>query len=56
VGRQSHGRQGYSINQQDTATSRAATEFRIISATGTYSGAFMLDSPATWSNVFATFR
>lgn len=47
---------GYAINQQDTATSRSATEFRIVSTAGAYSGVFTLDSLANWSTVFATFR
>ena len=47
---------GFALNQQDKATSRAATEFRIVSSAGSYNGTFSLDSFANWSAVFATFR
>jgi subtilisin family serine protease len=47
---------GFTMGLQDIATSRAASEFRIVSATGSYSGGFGLSALANWSGVLATFR
>jgi large repetitive protein len=46
---------GYSLQQQNTASARAADENQIVSATGTYAGTFSLSSNANWSAAMATF-
>jgi hypothetical protein len=46
---------GYALQQQDTNTSRAADETRIVSATGSYTGTFSLSASTNWSAVIATF-
>ncbi len=45
----------YTLLQQDTATSRAASEAQVVGATGSYSGNFNLTASANWSAVVATF-
>ncbi|MDQ2901392.1 MAG: hypothetical protein M3Y07_16580, partial [Acidobacteriota bacterium] len=47
---------GYALQQQDTATSRSVDEAEIVTATGSYAGAFNLNSSANWSAVLATFK
>jgi hypothetical protein len=47
---------GFTLGQQDTATSRAVTGFRIVSSTAAYTGTFSLDSQANWTAVMITFR
>ncbi len=46
---------GYTLQQQDTGTSRAANEAAAVSATGSYAGTFSLSSSTNWSAVLATF-
>jgi len=46
---------GFTILKQDTGTSRAADEGEIVSATGSFTGAFSLSSSANWTAVVATF-
>lgn len=46
---------GYTLEQQDTGTSRAATEDAILSVTGQYAGRFSLSNSTSWSAVVATF-
>jgi len=47
---------GYTLQQQDTGTSRAATEASIVASTGAYSGTFTLSTSTNWSAVLATFQ
>ena len=47
---------GYSLQQQDTATSRAANELQITASTGSFAGTFNLSSSTSWSAVLATFH
>ena len=47
---------GLSLDQQNTATSRAVTEYRIVNSGGTYSGGFTLSTSADWSTVLAAFK
>jgi hypothetical protein len=49
---------GYQLELQDTVQSgsRAATEDRIATATGAFSGAFSLNAAANWTCVVATFK
>jgi hypothetical protein len=47
---------GYTLGQQDTNTSRAATETSVVSSTGSYTGTFTLSGTANWSAVLATFK
>ena len=47
---------GYTLQQQDTGTSRAATETTIVTSTGTYAGTFTLSTSTNWSAVLATFQ
>jgi len=47
---------GYTLQQQDTGASRAATETSIVTSTGTYSGTFTLSTNTNWSAVLATFQ
>ena len=47
---------GFAIQQQDTATSRAASETALANAAGSYAGTFSLSSNANWSAVLATFK
>ncbi len=46
---------GYGMQQQDTGTSRAATEAAVVSNTGSFSGTFALSAGTNWSAVVATF-
>ncbi len=47
---------GLSLDQQNTSTSRAVTEFRIVSSAGAYTGGFSLNTGAAWSSVLVTFK
>jgi len=47
---------GYSLQQQDTGTSRAANEVQITVSTGSFTGTFSLSSSTNWSAVLATFQ
>jgi hypothetical protein len=47
---------GYTLQQQDTGTSRAATETSIVTSTGAYAGTFTLSTSTNWSAVLATFQ
>jgi hypothetical protein len=47
---------GYTLQQQDTATSRAVTETALVTSTGSYQGTFSLSSSTNWSAVLATFK
>jgi hypothetical protein len=47
---------GYTLQQQDTNTSRAANETAIVSSTGAQSAGFTLSSGGNWSCVLATFK
>ena len=47
---------GMTIDQQNTATSRATTEFAIVNSAGSYTGGFSLSSGTAWSSVLATFK
>ena len=47
---------GYSLQQQNTAQSRAANELQISVSTGSFTGTFSLSSPTNWSSVLATFH
>ena len=46
---------GYSLLQQNTTTSRAASEGQSVTVTGTYAGSFSLSASANWSAALATF-
>jgi hypothetical protein len=46
---------GYTLVQNDTGTSAAATESMLVTSTGSYTGTFRLSSSANWSAVVATF-
>ncbi|MDQ6663692.1 MAG: Ig domain-containing protein, partial [Acidobacteriota bacterium] len=46
---------GYTLQQQDTATSRGATETIAVNTVASYSGTMSLSSSTNWSAVFATF-
>ncbi len=46
---------GYTLGQQNTNTSRAATEYQTVSSTGSYTGTFALSGSANWSALVATF-
>ena len=45
----------YTLQQQDTGTSRATTETSVVSSPGSYTGSFSLSASANWSAVIATF-
>jgi subtilisin family serine protease len=45
----------YALQQQDTGTSRAATETTIATSTAAFTGTFALSAPTNWSVVLATF-
>jgi len=49
---------GYQLELQDTVQygSRTATEDRIATSTGAFSGAFSLNAAANWTCVVATFK
>ncbi len=47
---------GYILQQQDTGSSRAATEAGIANGTGTFHGAFNLSSATNWGAIVATLR
>jgi len=47
---------GFAMVQNDTATSPAATESRLATATGVQTATFTLGSGANWSAVVATFK
>ena len=47
---------GYTLQQQDTGTSRAANEGGVGSSIGAYAGTFSLSSSTNWSAVVATFK
>ncbi len=47
---------GYTLQQQDTGTSRAATEAASVSSSASYSGTFGLNASTSWSSVVATFQ
>lgn len=46
---------GFTLEAQDTGTSRAANEDQIVAATGSYAATFSLSSSAEWAAVVATF-
>jgi len=46
---------GYTLVQNDTGTSPAATESKLVTSTGSYTATFNLNSSANWSAVVATF-
>lgn len=46
---------GYALEQQNTSTSRAATEDRVATDTGSFAGTFTLGATVNWSAVVATF-
>ncbi len=46
---------GYTLQQQDTGNSRAATETATVTATGSYAGTFSLSASTNWTAVVATF-
>ena len=46
---------GFTLQQQNTATSRGANETDVVSATGAFTGTFNLSSSANWTAVIATF-
>ncbi len=46
---------GYTLLQQSTTSSRAASEGESVSVAGTYAGNFSLSSSANWSAALATF-
>ncbi len=46
---------GFTLQLQNTATSRAATETSVVSATGSYTGTFSLSASTNWSCALATF-
>jgi hypothetical protein len=47
---------GFTLEQQDNGTSRAASEDQTVSATGAYSGTFTLGASTNWSCAVATFK
>ncbi|MGI8987953.1 MAG: S8 family serine peptidase [Bryobacteraceae bacterium] len=47
---------GFILQQQDTATSRAASEAAIVASPGSYAGTFSLSPSTNWSAVAATFK
>jgi len=46
----------YTLQQQDTGTSRAANETEIANSSGIFTPGFNLSSVANWTQVTATFR
>jgi thermitase len=46
---------GYTLQRQDTGTSRAANETAAVTSTGSYATTFTLSSRTNWSAVVATF-
>jgi methionine-rich copper-binding protein CopC len=46
----------YVLAQQNTTTSRAATETAVVTSTGSYTGTLTLSSSTNWSAVTATFQ
>ncbi len=46
----------YTMQQQDTGTSRAANENAVASSAGAYAGTFALNMGTNWSALIATFR
>ena len=47
---------GYSLLQNDTATSPASNESKLVTSTGSYTGTFNLGSSANWTAIVATFK
>ena len=47
---------GFTLAQNDTSTSPAANESKLVTATGSYTATFSLGSSANWSAVVATFK
>ncbi len=47
---------GYTLQQQDITTSRAATETAVVTSTGSFAGTFSVNSSTNWSAVLATFK
>ena len=47
---------GYMLQQQDTGSSRAATEAAIVNSSGSFDGIFNLNAAPNWSAVVATFK
>jgi hypothetical protein len=47
---------GYSLQQQNTAKSRAANEVQLAVSAGSFTGTFSLSSSTNWSAVLATFH
>lgn len=47
---------GFTFEQQNTATSRAANEQESVTTAGSFTGAFQLSTSANWTAVVATFR
>ncbi len=47
---------GYSLQQQDSGTSRAVSESELVSSKSSYTGKFSLNAGTNWSAVIATFK
>jgi hypothetical protein len=47
---------GYTLLQQDTATSHASNESKLLTSTGSCTATFTLSSSANWAAVLATFK
>jgi hypothetical protein len=47
---------GYTLQQQSTSSSRAATESMTVNSTGTFHGVFNLNAAANWTAVTAVFK
>jgi hypothetical protein len=47
---------GYTLLQNDTATSPAANESMLVISTGSYAATFTLSTSANWSAIVATFK
>jgi hypothetical protein len=46
---------GFVLGQRNTSTSPGATEYALVTTTGSYTGAFTLNSSTDWSALVATF-
>ena len=47
---------GFTLQRQDTGTSRAANEAATVTSTGSFTGTFNLSAATNWTAVVATFR
>jgi subtilisin family serine protease len=47
---------GYSLLQNDTATSPASNEYMLVTSTGSFAATFTLSATANWSVIVATFK